>query len=179
MSDQQDRAGRAGMLVVGVVLLVIGLSFISDLGWQRVVPAFGPLYRFVSEVRLWTPGLALVVLGVLFVVFGSREGTRFHRPASGTKLYRSHENKMVAGVLGGLGEYFSVDPTLLRLAFVALALWTNGPFIVAYIVMAIVVPYRPHGTTADAAAASAEPASGATTPPPAPQPPAPPAPPQG
>lgn len=180
MSDQQDRAGRAGMLVVGVVLLVIGLSFIGDLGWQRVVPAFGPLYRFVSEVRLWTPGLALVVLGVLFVVFGSREGTRFHRPAAGTKLYRSHESKMVAGVLGGLGEYFSVDPTLLRLAFVALVLWTNGPFIVAYIVMAIVVPYRPEGTVADAAgsdAATAAPA--APTPPPAPQPPASPAPPQG
>lgn len=174
MSDQQDRAGRAGMLIVGIVLLVIGLSFIGDLGWQRIVPAFGPMQRIVAEFQLWTPGLGLVVLGVLFVVFGAREGTRFHRPAPGTKLYRSHDSKMVAGVLGGLGEYFSVDPTLLRLAFVALVLWTNGPFVIAYIVMAIVVPYPPEG-----AAAPAQPVPPAVQAPEPPAPPAPPAPPQG
>lgn len=181
MSDQQDRAGRAGMLLVGIVLLVIGLSFIGNLGWERLVPAFGPLQRFATEIRLWTPGLALVVLGVLFVVFGSREGARFHRPAAGTKLYRSRDSKMVAGVLGGLGEYFSVDPTLLRLAFVALVLWTNGPFVIAYIVMAIVVPYPPEGYTQPVAqtqgASAANPAPVANPAPSAPEPPAPPAPP--
>lgn len=72
---------------------------------------------------------------------------------------------MVAGVLGGLGEYFSIDPTLLRLAFVALVLLTNGPFVIAYIVMAIVVPQAPEL----AASAPSVPMT----------PPAPPAPPQG
>lgn len=164
MSDQQDRTGRAGMLVVGIVLLVIGLSFIGNLGWERIVPAFGPLRAIAAELRLWTPGVALVVLGVLFVVFGSRDGFHFHKPAPGAKLYRSKSNKMLAGVLGGLGEYFSIDPTLLRLAFVALVLLTNGPFVIAYIVMAIVVPYPPEPAVAQ----------------PAPQaPPVPPAPPQG
>ncbi len=162
MSDQQDRAGRAAMLVVGIVLLTIGLSFIGDLGWERLVPVLGPVRVFVVEVRRWTPGLALVVLGVLFVIFGSRGGFQMHRPAPGTRLYRSKQDKMIAGVLGGLGEYLSVDPTLLRLGFAALALLTNGPFLIAYIVMAVVVPYPPDGRSAVVTA-----------------PPAPPAPPQG
>lgn len=35
---------------------------------------------------------------------------------NGKKLYRSDENKMLAGVCGGIAEYFGVDPTLIRLA---------------------------------------------------------------
>jgi len=158
------------MLILGIVLLVIGLSFIGNLGWERMAPILGPVRMFVSEIRQWLPGLALVVLGVLFVVYGSRGGLQLHKPAAGTKLHRSRKNKMVAGVLGGLGEYFSIDPTLLRLAFVALAL-VNGWFVLAYIVMAVVVPYD-----------DAAPSASASPPPPAPAapaPPAPPAPPQG
>lgn len=165
MSDQENQPGRAGMLIVGVVLLVAGLSFIGDLGWERLVPALGPIRNVLVELQRWTPGVALVVLGIMFVVFGSRGGVSLHRPATGTKLYRSRRSKMVAGVLGGLGEYFSIDPTLLRLAFVALVLLTNGPFVIAYIVMAIVVPQAPEL----AASAPSVPMT----------PPAPPAPPQG
>jgi len=166
MSEQQDQAGRAGMLVVGIVLLVIGLSFIGNLGWDRVAPILGPVTVLVREIQRWMPGLALVAIGVLLVVYGSRGGLHMHRPAAGTRLHRSRKSKMVAGVLGGLGEYFSIDPTLLRLAFVAIALMTNLSVVLAYIVMAVVVPYE------DEIAVTQAP-----TPPAAP--PAPPAPPQG
>ena len=40
------------------------------------------------------------------------------------KLYRSTDNRIVAGVCGGLGEYFDVDPTLVRVAYVVLSLFT-------------------------------------------------------
>lgn len=40
------------------------------------------------------------------------------------KLYRSENNKMVAGVCGGIGEYFNVDPTLIRLAWAILSIPT-------------------------------------------------------
>lgn len=46
---------------------------------------------------------------------------------------------MIAGVCGGLAEYFSVDPTLLRIAFVALA-FLNGAGLILYIILAIVMP---------------------------------------
>ncbi len=55
------------------------------------------------------------------------------------KLYRSRSNKIVAGVCGGIGEYFNVDPTLIRLGFVALSFMFGGGLLV-YIIAAIVIP---------------------------------------
>ena len=49
----------------------------------------------------------------------------------GKKLYRSRENAMLAGVCGGIGEYFDIDPTLVRLAWVVLG-FCGGVGIWAY-----------------------------------------------
>ncbi|OGC95872.1 MAG: hypothetical protein A2W25_03260 [candidate division Zixibacteria bacterium RBG_16_53_22] len=58
------------------------------------------------------------------------------------KLYRSRKERMLAGVCGGLAEYFNVDPTLVRLATVALTLaWGTG--ILAYLIFWFVLPQRP------------------------------------
>jgi phage shock protein C len=58
------------------------------------------------------------------------------------KLYRSRSNRVLAGVCGGLAEYFSVDVTLVRVAFVVLTvLGGAGPLI--YLAMWIVVPSQP------------------------------------
>lgn len=59
------------------------------------------------------------------------------------KLYKSDTNKMIAGVCGGIGEYFNVDPTIIRLAWVLLSLPVaifGG--IIAYIIAAIILPDR-------------------------------------
>ena len=58
------------------------------------------------------------------------------------RLYRSRKEKMVAGVCGGLAQYFNVDPVILRVAFVALGV-ASGVGLLAYIILAIVVPERP------------------------------------
>lgn len=58
------------------------------------------------------------------------------------KLYRSRTDRKVAGVCGGLGEYFNVDPTLIRVLFVLAAL-PGGPGLVLYIVLALVMPEEP------------------------------------
>jgi phage shock protein C len=51
------------------------------------------------------------------------------------KLYRHKEDKRIAGICGGLDEYFSIDPVLIRLAFVFIALLTAViPMILAYII---------------------------------------------
>lgn len=57
------------------------------------------------------------------------------------RLYKSRTNKKVAGVCGGIGEYFNVDPTLVRLGFVALSFLAGGGLLV-YIVAAIIIPDR-------------------------------------
>ncbi|KKR43660.1 MAG: hypothetical protein UU10_C0021G0007 [Parcubacteria group bacterium GW2011_GWF1_40_6] len=59
------------------------------------------------------------------------------------RLYKSDTNKIISGVLGGTGEYFEVDPTLLRLAYVLIAILTAFiPAIIGYIIAAIIVPKK-------------------------------------
>ena len=58
------------------------------------------------------------------------------------KLYRSRNNRQLAGVCGGLAEYFNIDATLIRVLFVAFAV-LGGPGLVAYLVLWIVVPEQP------------------------------------
>ena len=55
------------------------------------------------------------------------------------RIYRSKKEKMIAGVCGGLAEYFNIDPTLVRLGWIIFAL-TFGTGILAYIICAFVIP---------------------------------------
>ena len=59
---------------------------------------------------------------------------------SDKSLYRSSVNYMLAGVCGGIAEYFYIDPTLIRLAWIILTCMNCGTGIVAYIIAAIVIP---------------------------------------
>ncbi|MBI2287967.1 MAG: PspC domain-containing protein [Chloroflexi bacterium] len=55
------------------------------------------------------------------------------------KLYRSRRDRMIWGVCGGLAEYFDIDPTIVRIIAV-LSIFLDGAGILAYIILAIVVP---------------------------------------
>ena len=56
------------------------------------------------------------------------------------RLYRSVDDRMVAGVCAGIADYFKIDPTLVRLIFVFGALGTVSGLFWAYLIMAIIVP---------------------------------------
>jgi phage shock protein C len=58
------------------------------------------------------------------------------------KLYRSKTNRQLAGVCGGLAEYFNLDATLIRVLFVVLAV-LGGSGIILYIALWIIVPREP------------------------------------
>ena len=58
------------------------------------------------------------------------------------KLYRSRTERMIAGVCGGLANYFSIDPTIVRLIFVLLLITGSAGFWI-YIVLMLVVPEEP------------------------------------
>jgi len=59
------------------------------------------------------------------------------------KLYLSQKDKKVAGVIGGLGEYFDVDPTLIRLVWILVVIFTGiFPGVIVYIIAWIVMPKR-------------------------------------
>ena len=61
------------------------------------------------------------------------------------KLYKSNKNKMIDGVCAGIAEYFSLDPTLVRLGAIVLTC-LGGSGILAYIICCVVIPRDPGST---------------------------------
>lgn len=59
------------------------------------------------------------------------------------RLYRSRDDRMIAGVCGGLAEYFNVDPVIVRIIFFILLLPGGLPGLLPYIILWIVVPEKP------------------------------------
>ncbi len=55
------------------------------------------------------------------------------------RLYRSKTERMLGGVCGGLGEYLDIDPTVVRLIFILMAL-LGGHGVLAYIILLLIVP---------------------------------------
>lgn len=57
------------------------------------------------------------------------------------RLYRSRSNRVLQGVLGGIGEYFEIDPTLIRLIFIVITLATAlVPCIIGYFLAYLIMP---------------------------------------
>lgn len=58
------------------------------------------------------------------------------------RIYRSRTDCTIAGVCGGLGEYFDIDPTIIRILFVLL-LFVDGVSLLGYIIAWIIIPKQP------------------------------------
>lgn len=60
------------------------------------------------------------------------------------RLYRSRNDRKILGVLGGFAEFFGLDPSLIRIAYVLVAFFTLGvPGIFMYLLMAFIIPLEP------------------------------------
>jgi len=59
------------------------------------------------------------------------------------KLHRSRTDRMIAGICGGLGEMYSIDPTLIRLIVALIGLFTAGTAILVYVLGWIIIPEAP------------------------------------
>lgn len=64
------------------------------------------------------------------------------------KLYRSRDSRIIAGVCGGIGEYFEVDPVIVRIIFLLLVFSAVSPLV--YIIAWIIVPLRPENEVVQA-----------------------------
>ena len=68
--------------------------------------------------------------------------------ANGNKrLIRTRKGRLLAGVCSGIGEYTAIDPTVVRLIFVALTLVTAGVFAVVYLAAWVVIPEEGEGAS--------------------------------
>ena len=60
------------------------------------------------------------------------------------RLYRSRQNRMISGVCGGIGEFFGIDGTIVRLTFALVTfVWPITPLV--YLIMMLIVPEAPAG----------------------------------
>jgi phage shock protein C len=79
------------------------------------------------------------------------------------RLFRSRDDRMLAGVAGGLAELWDADPSLVRVVWAILVPFTGGFALLAYVIMALVVPEEE-----DAPVAYAQPSASSSSPPPPP-----------
>lgn len=71
----------------------------------------------------------------------SEEKTRPDEEKIGLKrLFRSNRDYVLAGVAGGLGEYFNIDPVIIRVIFVFLGIFSGGTFLLGYIILVLIIP---------------------------------------
>lgn len=159
---QEEAAPEQGFwnlpTMAGLSLIVVGVAYIlQELGFWN-----GFDVTVLAEMLPWLAGILIILLGfgVLSwrpqkkvrvkksverkrgkdkVIVESKSKSKFR--VDGKKRLTRSRNKKVSGVAGGIAEYFNIDPTLVRIAFVVGLIASSGPpVILAYIIMAIVMP---------------------------------------
>lgn len=143
-------SSRKNSLFWGILLIGIGVAlFLDNMGFP-----FWHWWSFDKDLFL---SIFLILIGVAFLWGGRNSLTNAAAEQQGQagapgfaaatepgttprKLYRSFTDSKVFGVCGGLAEYFSVDSAIMRILFVAGVFATGGLLVLAYIILAIVVP---------------------------------------
>jgi phage shock protein C len=131
MDSPKDPRSRA-LALGGAALVVFGLWWLA----RGFIPQ-----QLLDLINRSAGAVTLIALGVI-VILMSRRGT-FTKPRSGTRLYRSRTDRLLGGVLGGLGPYVGMDPLVLRIAVALLTIMGVGSLVLVYIVMWVVVPEEP------------------------------------
>ena len=85
------------------------------------------------------------LIGALFYfIFAKSMGGKLMKTKNlrGKRLFRSKKNRMIAGVCAGIGNYFSIDPTVIRLLWVLLTFFSFGAGVLAYIIAWVIIPEK-------------------------------------
>ena len=158
-SDDTDASGLFNLpTVTGLTLILAGTIYLlSELGaWTGLA--------FSGLILPWLVGVGVILLGFGLLTWRS-SGT--DDPGSTTtkkaveadtgrtkvveepqksdqkQLTRSRTDKKLFGVCGGIAEYLSLDPTLVRIAFVVGVIGSGGPFVLGYFALAFIMPKEP------------------------------------
>ena len=146
--------------LAGLSLILVGIAYIFQ---QLGLWGAGIDFTVLASLLPWVAGIFIILLGFGVLSWrpnkknkkklkvekklAKQQKKQHHRidptisSATGKrKLYKS-SNKKLAGVCAGIGEYFGIDPTLVRIAFVVGTIATAGPpFLLAYALLAFIMP---------------------------------------
>jgi phage shock protein PspC (stress-responsive transcriptional regulator) len=109
--------------------------------WQLAQHVFGAFFTEVWRVVVFVLSLlgplVVIVLGILLVIAARKDKLNFPK---GKELYRSTTNKKIAGVCGGLADYFRLDPALVRILVVIFAILSWYIVIPLYLLLWLILP---------------------------------------
>ncbi len=120
-----------GNVFWGGLLILAGCYFLITTVGSRYIPSW-----IWSTFRATAIAVVLIAAG-LFLILGYMQK---NGQTTGRRLVRSRKQRILGGVCGGLGEYFNVDPTWVRLLWILLAVLSVGVGAVLYVVMMVVLP---------------------------------------
>lgn len=135
--DEAKRRRNIGIIVVvvGAALLIRETNIVST-GWLN--------FRFVPWRLVWP--LVLIGAGIYLLASGKTLAEIFkglRRRAEESRLHKERRGKMVFGVCAGLGSYFRLDPTVIRLLLAVAVLVVEEAAILTYLALAVILPYGP------------------------------------
>jgi phage shock protein PspC (stress-responsive transcriptional regulator) len=147
---EEEKTKRNPALIWGGILIIFGLLLLFQqwdfpLDWD--FPMIFPFYPWwhIPWGTLWP--LSFIILGIAYIAFILKKDKKEERGKSVEKggmagrLCRTPDDKLLGGVCGGIGRHWNIDPTLVRICFVVLALMTNLlVWIVLYIALLFVLP---------------------------------------
>lgn len=128
-----------GSVLWGLLLVLVGCYLLWRTFWGEVLAKFLPGWVAAWDVawgivRGSAAAVVLIGLGLLLVLGFSRRGE------SAPVLARSRRERVLAGVCGGIGQYFRVDPVWVRLGWVLLTLASFWAGVLAYLAAALLIP---------------------------------------
>lgn len=131
-------------LIIGFILVVIGGILL--------LRQMGNFYYFrlfdISFSTIW--GIMLIGVGIV-LLFQTNKKSADEKGVSAQeeikaqnehRLYRSKNDRMISGVCGGIGEYFNIDPSFVRIAWVLATLFSVGIGILIYILLIFILPEK-------------------------------------
>jgi len=125
-------------LIIGILLVVFGLWQLAERFFGTF---FGEIWRFISlGISILWP-LAIIAGGILLMLAARRGKLDLSKD---TKLFRSSRSKKLGGVCGGIAEYLNIDPAMVRVITIVLAILCWYIIVPLYILFWIIIPYNPN-----------------------------------
>jgi len=133
-SDTRESLIKDKSLFWGSLLIIVGVFLLFK--------QFGLFYAFNFWNFPWQSvwALILIALGAFLLFKRSKEGSETAGDEAKKMLYRSRDQKMIAGVCGGLAEYFELDVSVIRVLWVLGTIISIGIGIIVYVVMILILP---------------------------------------
>jgi phage shock protein PspC (stress-responsive transcriptional regulator) len=138
LDPKEKKCSTDPQLFWGVVLVVLGIFFLLnrfDFFYFRFYNPWSYTWRYV-----WP--LIIIAFGIFLIIkkpfVGSKKTAA--KAVEKRKLMRSKKDRMLSGICGGMGEYFNLDSSLVRIGWVLLAIVSGGLAVLAYIVLIFIIP---------------------------------------